>query len=157
MERNMPIKTFLKAAAMSGIMSLAAIGHSFADDWVIKDSASDVVTTADKLVAAVGKAGATVFARVDHAAGAESIDAELDPMTLVIFGNPKLGTPIMKAEPKAGLDLPVRVLIWEAEGTTKIGYLEPDELKDRYDVEGADKAFEMMTGALNKLTDAAAK
>ena len=153
----MPIKTFLKAAAMSGIMSLSAIGHSFADDWVIKDGASDVVTTADQLIAAIDEAGATVFARVDHSAGAQSVDAELAPMTLVIFGNPKLGTPILQAEPKIGLDLPVRVLIWEAEGTTKIGYLEPDELKDRYDVEGADKAFEMMAGALNKLTDAAAK
>lgn len=146
-------KTLVAAAAIG----IAATGAAFADDWIIKDSASDVVKTADKLIAVIEKAGATVIARVDHAASAKSIDAELDPMTLVIFGNPAIGTPILQAEPKAGLDLPVRVLIWEKDGATKIGYLEPEELKDRYDVEGADKSFEMMTDALKKLTDEAAK
>ena len=103
------------------------------------------------------KAGAKVFARVDHAAGAKSIDAELRGMTLVMFGNPKIGTPILQAAPRAGLDLPNRVLIWDDEGQTKIGYLNPAELKDRYQVEGADQAFEVMAGALGKLTDAASK
>lgn len=128
-----------------------------AEEWVIKDSASDVAETADKLVAAVEAAGAKVFARVDHAAGAKTIDAELAPMTLVMFGNPKLGTPILQAEPRTGLDLPIRVLIWQDEDVTKIGYLEPEALKKRYEVEGADRSFEMMSGALEKLTDAASQ
>lgn len=128
-----------------------------AENWIIKDSANDVAATADKLVAAVENAGAKVFARVDHAAGAKSIDAELAPMTLVMFGNPKLGTPILQAAPQAGIDLPIRVLVWDDNGQTKIGYLEPAALKARYNVEGADKSFEMMTGALGKLTDAASK
>ncbi|MEO1745705.1 MAG: DUF302 domain-containing protein [Pseudomonadota bacterium] len=128
-----------------------------ADNWIIKDSASDVSGTADKLVAAVEGAGAKVFARVDHAAGAASIDAELAPMTLVMFGNPRLGTPILQAAPQAGIDLPIRVLIWDDGGQTKIGYIDPASLKARYTVEGADKSFEMMTGALGKLTDAASK
>ena len=127
-----------------------------AENWIIKDSASNVEATADKLIAAVENAGATVFARVDHAAGAASIDTELSPMTLVMFGNPRLGTPILQNAPRAGLDLPIRVLIWDEEGTTKIGYLDPAELKARYQVSGADKSFEMMAGALGKLTDAAA-
>lgn len=144
--------------AIVGIgISLATLGAAMADNWIIKDSNSDVVTTADKLVAAVEGAGAKVFARVDHAAGAASIDAELAPMTLVMFGNPKLGTPILQNAPQAGLDLPIRVLIWDDNGVTKIGYLDPAELKARYAVQGADKSFEMMTGALGKLTDAASR
>ncbi|MEM8539364.1 MAG: DUF302 domain-containing protein [Pseudomonadota bacterium] len=148
----------LMKIAVAGIgVSLATLGAAMADNWIIKDSASDVAATADKLVAAVEGAGAKVFARVDHAAGAASIDAELAPMTLVMFGNPKLGTPILQNAPQAGLDLPIRVLIWDDNGSTKIGYLDPADLKARYEVEGADKSFEMMTGALGKLTDAASQ
>ncbi len=126
-----------------------------AENWIIKDGVSDVAVTTDKLVAAVEGAGATLFARVDHAAGATSIGAELAPMTMVMFGNPKLGTPILQSAPRAGLDLPIRVLIWDDNGTTKIGYLDPADPKARYEVSDADKSFEMMAGALGKLTDAA--
>lgn len=125
------------------------------EGWIIKSSAASVAQTADKLVAAVENAGATVFARVDHAAGAESIDADLADMTLVMFGNPKIGTPILQAAPSAGIDLPNRVLIWDDAGQTQVGYLDPAVLKQRHAVEGADEAFEVMSGALGKLTDAA--
>lgn len=139
------------ATLMSGVASRAE------DGWVVKTSTVSVEQTADKLVSAVENAGAKVFARVDHAAGAKSIDAELEDMTLVMFGNPKIGTPILQAEPRAGIELPNRVLIWDDNGETKIGYLDPAALKQRYSIEGADKAFETMTGALGKLTDAATK
>ena len=128
---------------------------ALADTWIIKESASSVAETADKLAAAAEGAGATVFARVDHAAGAESIGEEMAPMIMVMFGNPKIGTPVLKAPPQSGLDLPLRVLVWDDGGVTKVGYLAPEELKARYAVEGADGAFEAMAGALGKLTDAA--
>ena len=155
----MPIRHFFKIAAAAVLISISSISGAMADrdDLIIKDSASDVAATADKLVAAVEAAGATLFAQVDHAEGASSIGAQLDPMVLVMFGNPKLGTPILQASPVTGLDLPVRVLIWEENGTTKLGYLDPDELEDRYDVDGADEAFDMMEGALKKLTDEAVR
>lgn len=125
------------------------------DDWVTKQSPSDVAMTADKLVAAVEEAGAIVVARVDHAANAQKADMELEPTTLVIFGNPKIGTPIIAANRKAALDLPVKVLIWQQDGATMVGYLDPESLKARHGVEGADESFKMMAGALDKLTDAA--
>ena len=137
------------ATLVSGIAARAA------DGWIIKNSSFSVEETADKLVAAIEKAGAKVFARVDHAAGARSIDAELDDMTLVMFGNPNIGTPILKAEPRTGLELPNRVLIWDENGQTRIGYLDPAQLRKRYSVKGADEAFDTMAGALGKLTDAA--
>jgi uncharacterized protein (DUF302 family) len=143
--------------AFSGFLAILFFVSPASADWIIKTSASPVAETADKLVAAVENAGAKVFARVDHAAGAESIGEEMAPMVMVMFGNPKLGTPILKAAPRAGLDLPIRVLIWDEGGTTNIGYPEPAELKARYDVSGANQAFEAMAGALQKLTDAAAQ
>jgi uncharacterized protein (DUF302 family) len=136
-------------------LTLAMNAPAFADDWIVKDSISSVAETADKLAAAAEGAGATVFARVDHAAGADAIGEEMAPMVMVMFGNPRIGTPILKAAPQSGLDLPLRVLIWDDGGVTKIGYLSPADLKARYSVEGADVAFETMAGALDKLTNAA--
>ncbi|WP_322989931.1 DUF302 domain-containing protein [Hoeflea sp.] len=148
----------LKFAAAAATLVMATAGSAAADDgWIVKNSDASVEQTADKLVAAVEKAGAKVFARVDHAAGAKSIDAELADMTLVMFGNPKIGTPILQASPRAGIDLPNRVLIWDEQGQTRIGYLDPAALKTRHKIEGADEAFEVMAGALGKLTDAASK
>ena len=126
------------------------------DGWIIVESPHDVAVTADKLTAAVEKAGATVFARVDHAAGAKKVGADLADATLVIFGNPKIGTPIMQSNLKAGLDLPIRVLIWSQDGKTQLGTLDPATLKARYELgDGADGALGAMKGALGKLMGAA--
>ncbi len=141
--------------ALSCLVLLA--GTATADGQLItKQSANDVKTTVDRLEAAVNEAGATIFARVDHAGGASKAGMELAPMEVLIFGNPKLGTPIIKANPQAGLDLPIKVLVWQDGDTVMIGYLDPQALRARYNATGADEAFKMMAGALGKLTDAAA-
>ncbi|WDR06265.1 DUF302 domain-containing protein [Devosia rhodophyticola] len=128
---------------------------AFAQEWIVKSSPSTVDETVEKLVAAVEGAGATVFAKVDHAAGAKAVGDDLSPTVLVIFGNPKIGTPIIKADRRAGLDLPLRVLVWSENDATQLGYEDPAALKARYAIEGADDAFAAMTGALDKLTTAA--
>ena len=140
----------LTALAFSASFALAQSG------LVTKQSANDVKTTMDRLEAAVEKAGATVFARVNHAAGASKVGMELAPMELLIFGNPKLGTPIIQASPEAGLDLPIKVLVWQDGDKVMIGYLDPEALKARHGTSGADKSFMMMAGALDKLTGVAA-
>lgn len=141
----------------SFLLSLLFVTPAFAQDgWIIKDSKHSVKETSDKLEAIIEKAPPTLFARVDHAAGAEKAGLKLQDATLLIFGAPKIGTPIMQDNIKAGLDLPIRVLIWDENGQTKIGYLDPQTLKNRYGLESADKALEGMTGALKKFTDGAA-
>lgn len=125
------------------------------DTWLIKDSKHDVAQTADNLVKAIEGAGATLFAVVDHAAGAAKVGLEMEPATLVIFGNPKLGTKLMNANPKTGLDLPLRILIWNEDGKTQLGTLSPDSFKSRYALEGVDGPLGMMDGALNKLMEKA--
>ena len=125
-----------------------------ADFTSIKADGS-VTDAADRLVAAVEGAGAKVFARVPHSKGAMSVDIELQDAELVIFGNPALGTPALQQDIKAGLVLPLRVLIHDEGGTTMITYETVDSMFEGLDI-AADAEFRMkMTGALGKLTGAA--
>lgn len=86
-------------------------------------SGHDVGTTLDRLTAALDAKGITIFARIDHAAGAESVGQSLRPTTLVIFGNPAAGTPLMQVAQTAGIDLPLKVLVWRGlDGHTYLTY-----------------------------------
>jgi len=158
---NATIKRGLVAATLAAAIALTMPLPSFADGhsspFLTQDSANSVAETSDKLVAAIEKAGATVFAVVDHQANAAKAGLDLPPTRLVIFGNPKIGTPIMQADRMAGIDLPVRVLIWEEGGQTKMAATSPDTFKQRYKVDAAEKPLTMMGGALGKLMGAASK
>jgi len=123
--------------------------------WVVKESAKSVADTVSALTTAIEGAGANVAAVVDHAAGAEKAGMELPPTTLVIFGNPKIGTPLMKANRQIGIDLPMRVLVWQDGGTVKVGYLKPATMASWYGIEADAPSVKTMTGALDKLTTAA--
>ncbi|EFL88088.1 DUF302 domain-containing protein [Ahrensia sp. R2A130] len=155
------IKNGIAAIALAAAVTVTMPAPGFADGhaspFITQDSANSVAETADKLVAAIEKAGATVFAVVDHQANAAKAGLELPPTRLVIFGNPKIGTPIMQADRMAGIDLPVRVLIWAEDGKTKMAATSPDTYKQRYKVDAAEKPLTMMGGALGKLMGAAAQ
>ena len=145
-------------------LGLAAIGGwspaVHAADPGIKQvvSANDVNTTADKLETILKSKGITVFARVDHAAGAKKVGKTLRPTVLLVFGNPKLGTPLMQQKQLIGLDLPLKALIYEAEdGKTYISYNDPAYLSKRHGVAEPEKVFSKMSGALKNFTAAAAK
>ncbi len=79
-------------------------------------SAADFQATLDRLVQAIEAAGLTIFARIDHAAGAREIGMQMPPTVVLIYGHAKGGTPIMQASPQAALDLPLRVLVREDAG-----------------------------------------
>lgn len=141
-------------AAAATAIALAA-PPAAAQEIVEVETDRSVAEAADALVAAVEGAGARVVARVDHQANAAGAGMELRPITKVIFGNPAIGTPIMQADPRAGLLLPQMVLIWEdAEGRVRLGYLEPGAAFADLDV--PDEALEPVRGALERLTAAAA-
>ena len=112
--------------------------------------------TIDRLESAVTEAGATVFARVDHAEGAANVEMELRPTTLLIFGNPKLGTPAMLDGQTAGLDLPMRVLAYaDDSGMVHVSYHDPATLAADHGLPDDAEYLTKMTGALDKLTDKA--
>jgi len=143
----------LKLTAL--VLSLSA-AQVFAADLITKPSAHSVDETIDRLAAAVEGAGAKVFARIDHAAGAAKVDMELRPTQVLLFGNPKLGTPALQAGQTAGLDLPLRVVAYEdADGKVFVAYHNPNELSEDHGISAGAEVLKKMTGALDKLTNKA--
>jgi len=131
---------------------------AMADDIIKVSTDKSVSEAMDALEAAVGIAGATVFARVDHAAGAEKVGTPIAPNQLLIFGNPKLGTPAMQIDPRAGLFLPLKVQVYEdADGQVWLAYEDPKETMDELDEVENSPVIEKFRGALSKLTAAAAQ
>jgi uncharacterized protein (DUF302 family) len=93
------------------------------DGLVTVQSAFDAATTLGRLTKALEARGVTIFATVDHAAGATGAGLPLRATTLVIFGNPAAGTPMMQAAQTAGIDLPLKALVWQdADGTVRLSY-----------------------------------
>ena len=127
------------------------------DDILRVEATGGVATVMDRLEAAVTGAGATIFARVDHGAGAASVDMELADAELLIFGNPKLGTPAMQADMHAGIFLPLRVLVYaDADGQTWLAYEAPREMLDDLSIPTDAPFLGAMEGALENLTASAA-
>jgi uncharacterized protein (DUF302 family) len=98
-------------------------------------SAYDPRQTADRLDAAIRARGMTLFARIDHAAGAAAAGLPLRPTELLIFGNAKGGTPLMQAAQTIGIDLPLKALVWQdAAGDIWLGYNDPAWLAQRHGI-----------------------
>jgi uncharacterized protein (DUF302 family) len=83
-------------------------------------------------------------------------DQELAANVLLIFGNTRVGTPLMQADPRVGVELPLRMLIWQDRNGTHVGYLDPHELADRYALDGHQQTLDRRTAVLTKLAAAAA-
>lgn len=125
-----------------------------------RSSKFTVQETADRLAKAVEAKGIKVAARFDHAAGAKAAGLEMPPTVVVLFGNPKLGTPVMLDDPRAAIDLPMKVLVWQDKaGKVWIGYTPPATLQARYGIKDAAavEALKAMNGALEAFTKAAAE
>lgn len=103
---------------------------------VVATSPHDVASTAARVETALRARSVTLFAAVDHAAGAREAGLELADEVLLVFGNPKVGTGLMQADPTVGIELPLRLLIWDEQGTTQIAFSDPAELASRYAVSG---------------------
>lgn len=154
----MNVLTSMIAATVLALAPLAAAAGGHAKDLITVKSAHDVATTIDRLAAAVEGAGATVFARVDHAAGAAKIGEDLRPTQLLMFGNPKLGTPALQGAQTIGMDLPLRVVAWEDQvGETHLSYTAPAAMFARHGLPADHPTVAKITGALAELTGKAAQ
>jgi uncharacterized protein (DUF302 family) len=113
--------------------------------------------TMNRLETAVKAKGMTVFARIDHAAGATAVGLPLRPTEVLIFGNAKGGTPLMQSVQTIGIDLPLKVLVWQdAAGDAWLSYNDPDWLARRHGLGGGtEAAVGVLTGALAALAKAA--
>ena len=128
-----------------------------ADGLITLRSAFGPQETMTRLEAEVRARGMTVFAHIDHAAGAAAVDLPLRPTDLLIFGNAKGGTPLMQALQTIGIDLPLKALVWQdAAGITWISYNDPHWIAQRHGVDDASKAtVEAMARALKAIADKA--
>ena len=125
----------LPALAVPGIVTLS--------------SSYSVPETADRLEAVLVEKGMSIFSRIDHAAGAASVDKELRPTVLLIFGNPKIGTALMTCGQTTGIDLPLKALIWQDQkGQVKLSYNDPAWLAERHGI------AQNCEGSLKKMSEA---
>jgi uncharacterized protein (DUF302 family) len=124
---------------------------------IIHPSPHDAEKTVRRLRAAIERAGLTVFADVDHRENAVEVGLQLRPTRLLIFGDPRGGTALMQAGQTAGIDLPLRVLVWEdADGTVRLGYADPRWIAERHGLgSAADAAVTAIDAGLQKLAAAA--
>ena len=118
---------------------------------VTKLSHLPVAETVARLTGLVSAKGMRLFAVIDQRAEARQAGLDLRETTLVLFGSPAAGTPVMAASPLAALDLPLKVLVWADEGQTKVSYYSPAALAARYHL-GADLARNL--AGIDALTDA---
>ena len=109
--------------------------------------------TMDRLEAEIRARGMTVFARIDHAAGAAEVGLTLRPTELIIFGNARGGTPLMQSVQTVGIDLPLKALVWEdAGGKTWLSYNEPGWIVQRHSVGNAEQVVSKMAAALSAMS-----
>jgi uncharacterized protein (DUF302 family) len=113
--------------------------------------------TMDRLEAEIHQKGMNVFARIDHAAGAANVGLALAPTELIIFGNPRGGTPLMQSVQTVGIDLPLKVLVWQdASNKTWLSYNEPGWIAQRHGVAGAESTIDKMADLLSAIAREAA-
>ena len=124
---------------------------------LVRRSGCGVEETATRFRAAAGRAGAAIFADIDHGRNAADVGMSLRPTRLLLFGNPRGGTPLMQVGQTIGIDLPLKVLIWQDEaGNTWIGYNDPVFLANRHGLgEAARPSVEAIAADISKLIAAA--
>ena len=122
-------------------LCFAILASHAADGLVALKSPRSAKETMDRLESVVKDRGLTIFARVNHSAGATSIGKSLRPTELLIFGGPQGGTPFLECAQSVGIDLPLKALVWEdASGQVWLGYNDPVYLAKRHEVSGCEAA-----------------
>ena len=124
-----------------------------ADGLITIESRYGPEETMNRFEAEVRARGMTVFAHIDHAAGAAAVGLPLRPTELLIFGNAKTGTPLMQSTQMSGIDLPLKALVWQdASGTAWLSYNDPAFIARRHDLDGADNTtLNAMAAALEAI------
>jgi uncharacterized protein (DUF302 family) len=125
-------------------------------ELVTLSSAHGASETIERLKSLLAQKGIQVFAHIDHAAGAQKVCLPLRPTQVLIFGNPQAGTPLMQSRQTIGLDLPLRVLVWEdAAGKVWLTYRRVELLAQRHGVVDHDEAVKALDAGLAGLAHAA--
>jgi len=143
---------YLLAALSMLVISYAAS----ADDSVItQESKYGFQDTQARLEAVLKEKGMTVFAKIDHADGAQKAGLKMQPATVTIFGNPKGGTPFMVASPESAIDFPLKALVWENDaGKVFMSYTALASIVERHKIKGQDELSKKLDGLLTAIAKA---
>jgi uncharacterized protein (DUF302 family) len=146
MNRSLPF-------VLASLLVLASTAHA-ADGLIAVKSPYEAKETMNRFESNAKEKGLNIFARVDHTAGAEKVGMKLRPTEVLIFGNPKGGTPFMQCEQTVGIDLPLKALVWQDEkGQVWLGYNDPAYMAKRHHVKKCD-AVGSISKVLPGLADA---
>ncbi len=146
------ITTAIGALAMSTGLAGAA------DGLLTVPSTHSVEATVDRLEKGLEAAGFKIFARVDHGAGAKSVDMPLAPSELLIFGKPDIGTLLMQSQATVGIELPLKYLVWQDDaGDVTVGWNDPAWITARHGIDDRAPVVQKMQGALKKFATEAAQ
>ena len=139
------------------LLILLTISLAYADNGLVNvKSPYTVKKTMDRLETALKEKGMTIFARINHAEGAKKVGIDLPPTELIIFGDPKVGSPLMNCNRTVGIDLPQKTLIWKDEnGQVWLSYNAPKYLAKRHDLNECMEVIEKVEKALSNFSKAA--
>ncbi|MCR2810610.1 MULTISPECIES: DUF302 domain-containing protein [unclassified Microbacterium] len=121
------------------------------DRFVEHTCAGSVHDVLARLLVQLEERGIKVFAVIDHAAAAREAGLALPDEIVAIFGNPTLGTTFMQYDARAGIDLPLRILIWDDDGSTKAAYTSPSDIVERFALDPSHVPVDKLSGLLEDL------
>jgi uncharacterized protein (DUF302 family) len=146
----------IKQFSIAIVAILFSIAIFASESLISVESNYSVKETADRFERLLAKKGLTNFARINHSDNASSVNLELAPTEVIIFGNPKVGTPLMRCANTVAIDLPLKALFWQdSKGQVWLSYNNPEYLKERHSIKGCDKVIDKVTSVLGKLSKAA--
>ena len=149
-------RTFIALMAALLVTGLSPTVTAQDNGIIKKKSAHSVKVTLDRLEKILKEKGIGIAVRWNHSEKGKGVGMELRDTEILIFGNPKMGTPLMISNQDIGIDLPLKALAYkDADGQVWLAYNDPAYLKQRHGIADKDPVFEKMTGALNGMTDKA--
>lgn len=150
MARIVSIVTATALLALS-LVSTPAVAQ---DEWVVRTTSQGVEATVRKLEEAIERSGSQVLATFDHAAAAADIGQQLEPTVVVVFARPKASSPLIAANRRLAIDMPQKILVWEEEGDTHIGYVAPASLIARHGLQSGRPELESLRVSMDALVSA---
>lgn len=146
----------MRQVLTAALLLLAATVAGATEGVITRDSPYPVEDTTQRLLQALEQRGLRVFAQIDHAGSAAKAGEKLPPTRLVLFGDPRMGTELMRCQPTLGLELPQKMLIWEdASGQVHLSYPDPEAVASRYGVGDCGEAVTSLQAALKDVSFAA--
>lgn len=126
-----------------------------AQDLIVKQSINDHETTLEKLKSGISDMGLNLVQHTDHAEAADKANMDLNPTDVLIFGNPEMGTKLMKENPQVAIALPLKILVYREGNITRVAYENPNLLLQTYRLDNQREVLTKMEAALEKITNEA--